>query len=184
MTASGKFCLKWNDFNYNIGSSFRSMREDPDFSDVTLACEGNTNIEAHKVILAASSKFFKAVLQQNNHPHPLIYMRGIKGNQLSDIIDYMYYGEANINVEDLNNFLAVAEELELKGLEGPDNKETKEAEPYGEQAQENTPFLVPKKNFIIRFLDWTTNLRKQQMKERQFMLLIFHEQEPTQHILN
>ena len=69
----------------------------------------------------------------------------MKQNQLSDIIDYMYYGETNINVEDLNIFLAVAEELELKGLEGPDNKETKEAEPYGEQAQKNYPFLVPKK---------------------------------------
>ena len=139
MTSSEKFCLKWNDFHNNISSSFKEIREDPNFSDVTLAGEGNQHIEAHKMILAASSKFFKDILQQNKHPHPLIYMRGITGKHLSAILDFMYNGEADIYEEDLNDFLAVAEELELKGLTGPENKETKDAELYGQQKQEDPP---------------------------------------------
>ena len=51
--ASEKFCLKWNDFQQNIIDSFRDLRKDTDFSDVTLVCEEDNQIEAHQIILAA-----------------------------------------------------------------------------------------------------------------------------------
>ena len=68
-----KLCLQWNDFQENIKSAFGNLREDKDFTDVTLACEDGQQMEAHKVILAASSPFFQNVLARNKHPHPLIY---------------------------------------------------------------------------------------------------------------
>ena len=52
MTSSEKFCLKWNDSQDNILHSFRDLREDLDFSDVTLLCDDHTQIEAHRVILS------------------------------------------------------------------------------------------------------------------------------------
>ena len=52
---SEKLCLQWNDFQENIESAFVNLREDNDFTDVTLACEDGQQVEAHKVILAASS---------------------------------------------------------------------------------------------------------------------------------
>ena len=55
---SEKLCLQWNDFLENVKSAFGNLREDNDFTDVTLACEGGQQVEAHKVILAASSPFF------------------------------------------------------------------------------------------------------------------------------
>ena len=73
---------------------------------------------AHKVILAASSPFFQKLLRQNKHPHPLIYMRGIKSDDLSAIVDFLYSGEANVYQENLDSFLAIAEELQLRGLMG------------------------------------------------------------------
>ena len=57
MASTEKFCLRWNDFESNISSAFRDLKEDKDFSDVTLACS-DQQVEAHKVILAASSNFF------------------------------------------------------------------------------------------------------------------------------
>ena len=45
-------CFKWDDFDENVKSSFGSLREDNDFTDVTLACEDGQQFEAHKVILA------------------------------------------------------------------------------------------------------------------------------------
>ena len=71
---SEKLCLKWNDFQENVNTAFGSLREDNEFADVTLACEDGQQIEAHKVILAASSPFFQNLLKSNKHPHPLIYM--------------------------------------------------------------------------------------------------------------
>ena len=116
MTSSEKLCLQWNDFKQNIGSSFGALRGDEDFSDVTLVCEDGQQIEAHKVILAASSPFFKELLRRNKHPHPLVYLRGLKSDDLVAIIDFLYFGEANVLQENLETFLAFAEELKLKGL--------------------------------------------------------------------
>ena len=116
MSSSEKFCLKWNDFQTNISSSFQDLRNDQEFTDVTLVCGDNQRIEAHKVILASASVVFKNILTGNKHPHPLIYMKGTKGTLLSSIVDFIYHGEASIFQEDLNVFLALAEEIEMKGL--------------------------------------------------------------------
>ena len=94
------------------------MRNDNDFTDVTLACEDGQQIEAHKTVLVSSSPFFRVQLQKHKHPHPLIYMRGIKFNNLATIMDFLYYGEANVLQENLESFLALAEEFKLKGLSG------------------------------------------------------------------
>ena len=115
---SEKLCLQWNDFKDNVNSAFGNLREDKDFSDVTLACEDGQQVTAHKVILAASSPFFQKLLRENKHPHPLIYMRGIKSEDLLAIVDFLYSGEANVYQENLDSFLALAEELQLRGLVG------------------------------------------------------------------
>ena len=115
---SEKLCLQWNDFQENIKSAFGSLREDNDFTDVTLACEDGQQVEAHKMILAASSPFFQKLLGRNKHPHPLIYMRGMKSEYLLAIVDFLYCGEANVFQYNLDSFLAIAEELQLKGLTG------------------------------------------------------------------
>ena len=113
---SEKLCLKWNDYQDNVNSAFGSVREDKDFADVTLACEDGQQVEAHKVILASSSPFFQNLLKKNKHPHPLIYMKGIKHEILLAVVDFLYLGEANVFQESLDSFLGIAEELKLKGL--------------------------------------------------------------------
>jgi len=118
-----KLCLKWNDFKENAISAFGTLREDRQFADVTLVCEDGQQVEAHKVILASSSPFFLNLLRRNKHPHPLIYMRGLKSEDLVAMIDFLYHGEANVYQENLDSFLAVAEELQLKGLMGSGAKE-------------------------------------------------------------
>ena len=127
---SEKLCLQWNSFQSNVKSAFGSLRQSHDFADMTLASEDGQQIEAHKVILASSSPFFQTILQKNNHTHPLIYMRGVRSNTLTSLVDFLYYGEANVYQENLDTFLAIAEELQLKGLQGSTDQnvinETKE----------------------------------------------------------
>ena len=48
----------------------------------------------------------------------IVYMRGIKSSDLASLVDFLYYGEVIIPQEDLNDFLALSEELQLKGLVG------------------------------------------------------------------
>ena len=133
---SEKLCLKWNDFQENVTTAFGSLKEDNKFTDVTLACEDGQQIEAHKVILASSSPFFRNLLKRNKHSHPLIYMKGIKHELLLAVVDFLYLGEANVFQESLDSFLEIAEELRLKGLMGQKEDGTKTTE-------NNTKFSVP-----------------------------------------
>ena len=111
-----KLCLQWNDFRENISSTFRDLRDEKEFTDVTLACEDGQQVEAHKVVLIASSPFFLNILKRNKHSHPLIYMRGVKSENLTAMVDFFYHGEANVFQDNLDSFLVLAEELQLKGL--------------------------------------------------------------------
>ena len=121
-------CLKWKDFEENMRNQFASLRESQDFTNVTLACEDGLQVEAHKLILAATSPFFQDLFRRNRHEYSMIYMRGVQSEDLVAIIDFLYYGEVNVHQDNLKTFLTLAEELRLKGLtqqeslEG-DNKE-------------------------------------------------------------
>ena len=45
-------------------------------------------------------------------------MKGMKSSSLTAIIDFLYVGEASVFQEELDSFLALAEELQLKGVVG------------------------------------------------------------------
>jgi len=107
--------LRWNDFEKNISSSFRELKEDKDFFDVTIACDDN-QIQGHKVILSACSPFFRSVLKKNPHQHPLLYLKGVKYEEILLVLNFMYHGEVNVAQDELNSFLTVAEDLQVKGL--------------------------------------------------------------------
>ena len=111
-----KLCLQWKDFTEIVKTAFGNLKEDTDFTDVTLFCEDGNQISAHKVVLAASSPTLQKVLKRSRHPEPMIYMRGLKSEDLSAMIDFLYSGEANVLQESLDSFLALADELQLKGL--------------------------------------------------------------------
>jgi len=113
--SSEKFCLRWNDFEANISSAFRELRDDKDFFDVTIACDDD-QIQAHKVILSACSPFFRNILRRNPHQNPLLYLKGVKFTDLQSVLNFMYHGEVNVAQDELNSFLAVAEDLRVKGL--------------------------------------------------------------------
>ena len=46
----------------------------------------------------------------------MLYLHGIKNSEISAILNFIYYGEVNVAQEDLKSFLAVAEDLKIKGL--------------------------------------------------------------------
>ena len=133
---SENFCLKWNDFVVNVTSSFAQLRTDKDFSDVTLASGDGNQIKAHRLVLASGSLVFKGLLTQNSATNPVIFMRGVKREQLNSIVDFLYLGEINIHQDDLNEFLALAEDLQLKGLT-ENSKQAMETSKHSEAKRES-----------------------------------------------
>ena len=139
-----KLCLQWNDFQDNVKNAFGHIQDSTDYGDVTLACEAGRQIEIHKVVLAASSPFFQRILKKNNHIHPLIYMKGIKTDDLTAVVDFLYFGEANVYQENLESFLAIAKELQLKGLDGSEDPDKEnEGEKLSANEKYKTNHMLP-----------------------------------------
>ena len=113
---TGKLLLKWEDFSKDIGASYHKLRNEKEYSDVTLVCDVGEKIEAHKVILAASSSVFAKIFRENKHPHPLVFLRGLSYETMLLILDFVYYGEVKIEVDQLNSFLVAAEDVKLRGI--------------------------------------------------------------------
>ena len=113
---SEKFCLKWNDFQTNVTNSFKQLRKSDDFYDVTLVSDDKQQVSAHKIVLASSSEYFKDVLKNNKHSHPLLCLNGVNSQELNFVLDYMYNGEVQIYQEHLDGFLEIAQRFQVEGL--------------------------------------------------------------------
>ena len=96
------FCLRWNDFKENFQSTFMFLKDDKDYADVTLASDDGQLLMAHKVILAASSPFLETILQENDHAHPILYLKGFQTKDLKSILEFIYQGNPpcmKLNIE-------------------------------------------------------------------------------------
>ena len=87
------YSLKWQNFHQSLASTFKDLRTDDEFLDVTIACDVDQQIQAHKVIISACSPFFRSVLRTHPHQHPLLYMRGVSFTDLQSVLTFMYQGE-------------------------------------------------------------------------------------------
>ena len=88
-----KFELKWDEFQPHMTKTFSLLRNDSNFTDVTLITEDRHKVTAHKVILSASCEYFKYVLSQSHHSHLLICLDGVTKEDLNNIIEFIYHGE-------------------------------------------------------------------------------------------
>ena len=128
MASSNELCLQWNDFQENLRSSFKLLRQDTDFVDVTLVSEDGQMAEAHMVVLASSSPTLMDILSKNKLLKTFIFMRGTKWKDLVAVLDFIYLGEAKVEEENLESFFALAKDLQLKGLQRKPERETKDSD--------------------------------------------------------
>ena len=70
----------------------------------------------------ACSPFFRSILRQNPCEHPLLYLKGVEFTDLQAVVRRGY-----VNQEELNSFLAVAEDLKVKGLIQTDSSDSTNA---------------------------------------------------------
>merc|ERR1712150_275272 len=136
---SERFSLKWTDFQSVVSQSFSVLRQEADFYDVTLVSDDHTQISAHKLVLSASSQFFKSILKRNPHSHPLLYLSGVDSTSLGFVLDYIYQGEVQIYQHELDHFLEVAQKLKIEGLLSTEEPDTKHDPRYEDQKVESFP---------------------------------------------
>jgi len=137
------FRLKWSSFQGNVIEGLRDLRNYNEFLDVSLFGDhGTEKIDAHKVVLSAGSPFFHRILR--NTPHgdkQSLYLRGVNHVNLKLLVEFLYQGEVNVPQENIDGFLAVTEDLEIKGL--CKNTPTGIAPPTQAQYQMQNQSFVP-----------------------------------------
>ena len=116
MESDESFCLNKRNFNETSSNIIRSLLADEDFTDVILACSDNTQVRAHRAVLSATSKFFNNILKMNKGPNLVLYLKGVKQQDLMSLMEFIYCGKTNVKKAGLSSFLEAAEELRIEGL--------------------------------------------------------------------
>ena len=109
--------LQWKGYNSTKDLSFQILFEDQDFTDVTLACENGSSLQAHKVILSSCSEFFSKILKQNPSPHPLVYLQGVSIEDLNILKRFMYIGRTHVKMDQIESFMNVSRRFLNQPLE-------------------------------------------------------------------
>ena len=65
-------------------------------------------------------------------------------------MDFFYYGEANVYQENLDSFLILAEEFQLKGLRGNQTEEKDSAEVLPPPEKNKDPTRLPKSKELVK----------------------------------
>jgi len=108
--------VSWNNFQNVTTGMFQQLRTDETFTDVTLVCEDAQQVKAHRVILAAASSFFEAVLVANPSHGIVLYLKGVRLQDLQALLTFIYQGEAEVAEEHLEVFMEAATTLRVRGL--------------------------------------------------------------------
>eukprot|EP00096_Caligus_rogercresseyi_P000381 TRINITY_DN1080_c0_g1_i1.p1 TRINITY_DN1080_c0_g1~~TRINITY_DN1080_c0_g1_i1.p1 ORF type:complete len:462 (-),score=150.20 TRINITY_DN1080_c0_g1_i1:501-1886(-) len=158
------FCLKWNDFQKSVTSSFAELRRDSNLTDVTIVVEG-TQLKAHKVILSACSGAFKELFRSGISKEPVIMLWDVSAEDMEALFNFMYQGQVNVAQERLNTFLDLAERLRVKGLTNKPQDEPEKSEASSNGPPSHTPGMLSGERKRLPGISPSNSGGKKQRKE-------------------
>ena len=109
--------LDWARHSSNFARFSKELLCDDKLSDVILVSEDFTQFQAHMVILCASSDLFRTLFVSNPHPSPMLFLKGIRQEELQSILEFVYLGETTVLEEDMQRLLSAARDLEISDLQ-------------------------------------------------------------------
>ena len=112
-----KYTVTWHSHQDYLREIMWGMMTSDDFTDVTIVTDDKKTLKAHRNILSACSPVFKNILQMEiTNNHPVIYLRGIQYSEMESILQFIYFGQAKLYEEQMNKFMLLLKNLEIKGL--------------------------------------------------------------------
>lgn len=133
---SREYCLRWNNHQPNMVSFLSTLLPKESFADVTLVSAEGSRIQAHRIILSACSPYFEVkfwedvskefvwkwvkklikicdcvkmqgVFESNPCKHPVVILKDVQFVDLRAIVNFIYNGEVNIEVDRINEIIQV-----------------------------------------------------------------------------
>merc|ERR1711915_582168 len=120
---------------------FQYIRCENYLRNVTLVSDDGKTVEAHKLVLCASSKFLNELLSDTGgNNNAWIYLSGVEHYELKDMVEFMYTGEIMTPEVNMTNLLNLANLLAVENLYQLEPKNLKETleETSNSEEQMNT----------------------------------------------
>ena len=140
------FNITCNTFSDNLRHMMKDLSNSKDFADVTLVCDDQKQIQAHRNILSACSPVFKNMLQIESHSkHSVIFLRGVQYSEMESIIQFIYLGQTTFYEDRINEFLSIGKSLQIPEL---DKSFDSHSQPQAEElllAPDSSPMPIIKK---------------------------------------
>ena len=121
MDKSDHLQLTWKLHMNNFKDVIKDLQETECLSDVTLVCNDDTKIKAHKFVLTGSSPVLRTMLLQSSQRDTFVYLRGVKKSELEWALQFMYLGQTQVPQSCLQTFIELARDLKLKGIHNEDD---------------------------------------------------------------
>ncbi|XP_059046383.1 transcription factor GAGA-like isoform X3 [Achroia grisella] len=111
-----KYNISCDSYKKNMCNGFSDLQQREEFVDMTLAAEGHF-VKVHKNLIALASPFLKEILKSAPCQHPIIFLTHISQKTLSYLLEYIYTGEVQVPMENMNSFIEACKYLHLAGVE-------------------------------------------------------------------
>ena len=118
--------LAWESHVDYFRSMLFEMKKTNMFTDVTLVCDDQIQIQAHRIILSAGSSVFSQIIGNLPQNDPVIFLRGIQHQEMESLLEFLYLGQTNIGQERLEEFFNVSKSLDIKEISNAEDYQSKE----------------------------------------------------------
>ncbi|CAG0882064.1 unnamed protein product [Cyprideis torosa] len=117
--------LRWNRHQVEVFAALNTLRSKEAFCDLILYCQ-NEVMKVHRLVLSACSQWFERILGRcsfvGSSRGPVVIVLDANPPLLDLLIHFMYLGEVNVPKDVLEEFLALAQRLEMRGMKFSDEE--------------------------------------------------------------
>ena len=108
------YSVSSNNREYDIQDSLREMLYEKATSDVTIVCDDEAQLSAHKLILSSHSPLMASSLSGHSfQPQTMVHLPHVSHQVVQAILQVMYVGETKISGSRYQELFEVAKELQI-----------------------------------------------------------------------
>ena len=164
-----------HNFQTQYVAKLKCLYQERTLTDVSLVTEDQKHFLAHKVVLAAASPVFSNILLGlSNVQYPVIYLKDVRGDELSSVLEFIYtgtpgtecQGENRLRVRQLLKDFKLDELFEITEDKSPavkkeeEDVDTNPKDKYPDDGHDDTTGTGPPTN-----TDQTKKILKKEKKE-------------------
>ncbi|CAG0883300.1 unnamed protein product [Cyprideis torosa] len=118
---TSEYTLRWNTHHETLSNLLLQLLDESLLTDVTLSAEGQF-LNAHKVVLAACSSYFRELFHHHSGSPPgigthiAVVLKDVSFADVKSLVHFMYHGQVDVEMSRLPSFLSSAEALQVKVL--------------------------------------------------------------------